>query len=165
MSAATQVTLWPVLPASFASLRLDLIGDDQLSGGVGMWSTLNRPRRRDAVQFDGVSGFTYVLPLLLDGMEAATGRDVSVESGCQTLLDWASSVQKATKQPVVLKAAGPLKTPDTVRWVIGNLEWGAQVRNASGSRVQQFVTVTLTQFSSASVRTSTAKKSRAGKGK
>lgn len=161
---ATTVRLQPVLPASGAFLTLDLVGDDQLSGGTGVWNTLNRPRRPDAVEFAGVAGFTYVLPLLFDGMESSTGRDTSVEARCSTLLTWSSLVRKATKQPVVLRATGPLKTAETVQWVIGNLEWGAQVRNAKGQRVQQYVTVTLLQYRAANVRRSPAKRSRDRKG-
>lgn len=163
MSAPLQVTLRPALPAG-DFLRLHLVGDDQLTGGVGAWTVLNRPRRRDAIEFSGVSGFTYVLPLLLDGTETTTGQDTSIESGCQTLLDWASAVKKSTRQPTVLKATGPLKTGDAVRWVITNLEWGAQIRNDAGNRVQQYVTVTLTQYFAAAVRKSPAKKSRDRKG-
>lgn len=159
MSGSTQVTLKPVLPAG-ASMRLELVGDDQLSGGTGTWSTLNRPRRQDAIQFEGVSGFVYVLPLLLDGMESSPRLDASVEASCRLLQSWSSAVKQATKQPVVLRASGPLQTDGAVRWVITDLQWGAKIRNSAGSRVQQYVTVTLTQYRTASVRKSPAKQSR-----
>lgn len=164
MNVSTHVTLQPMLPAGDA-LRLELVDDDQLSGGTGTWSTLNRPRRQDAIQFEGVSGFVYTLPLLLDGTEARTGLDASVEPQCRLLQSWSSAVTKATKQPVVLRATGPLQTDDTIRWVITNLEWGAKIRDATGNRVQQYVTVTLTQYRTAAVRKSPAKRSRSRKGK
>ena len=161
-----QVTLTPVLPEAKRRefVRLDLVGDAQLSGGVGAWSVVSRPRRTDALEFTGVTGLTYVLPLLLDGMEASPGVDVSVELGCTRLLDWAGTVKKQTRQPVVVTAPGPLKTSPAIRWAITDLEWGAQVR-VGGYRVQQYVTVTLTQYRSATVRTDPAKRSRQRKGK
>lgn len=160
----TRVLLKPVQPAR-DGLRLDLVGDDQLSGGVAAWGTIERPRRRTAVEWTGTSGLTYVLPLLLDGMETTRGHDTSVETQCRLLQDWASEPTKATAQPVVLRATGPLQTGPNVRWVISNLEWGAKSRNAAGKRVQQYVTVTLTQHVEATVRRSPAKQSRNRKGK
>ncbi|MBB3041027.1 hypothetical protein [Nocardioides soli] len=164
MTVLRQVLLQPVLPARPEFLVLDLVGEDKLSGGVATWSTLNRPRRRDAIQFDGVTGFTYVLPLLINGLDAAPGVDLVVEPRVQVLQSWASSVQ-TTRQPVVLRATGPLQTPETVRWVITGLDWGAKVRDNRGRRIQQYVTVTLTQYVTAVVRKSAAKRSRDRKGK
>ena len=164
-AAQRLVTLQPVLPPE-PPIRLDLVGDDVLTGGVGQWSTLNRPLRRDEIEFAGVTGFTYVLPLLLDGMEARRGVDESVERYCRILHDWASVVRKQTGQPTVLRATGPLQTDKTVRWVISDLAWGAKVRDdRTGERIQQHVTVTLTEYQTAAVRKTSAKKSRDRKGK
>lgn len=163
-SAARRVALTPVSPAR-DGIRLDLVGDDTLTGGVGAWATVNRPRHRDAVEWTGTSGYTYVLPLLLDGTEISVGVDRTVEAECRTLIDWAAKPTKATSQPVVLVATGPLKTAPTTRWVITDLAWGGQIRNANGKRVQQYVTVTLTEHLSATVRKSPAKKVRDKSGK
>lgn len=158
------VLLKPVQPVR-DGLRLALVGEDKLSGGVAAWGTLDRPRRRSAVEWTGTSGFTYVLPLLLDGMETTPGRDTSVEAACRTLMSWGAEATKATRQPVVLKATGPLQTPENIRWVISGIDWGTKFRNAAGQRVQQYAAVTLTEYVAASVRHSPAKASRDRKDK
>ena len=180
------VRIKAVRPAG-GSITLDLAGDDQLTGGVSNWTTVDRPRRRQAVEWAGVTGFTYVLPLVLNGVDAGGGstsyngevghivqrpgpvhqggRDVVVEPDIQQLLKWASKATKKTGQPVVVRLAGPLKAPDSVRWVISSLDWGAQIRNRSGRRIQQYVTVTLVEWVDADVKRSPAKKSRHKHGK
>lgn len=163
MNAPHQVTLTPVAPAG-QGIVLDLVGDDQLTGGDGRWNTVNRPRRRDALEWTGTNLFTYTLPLLLDGTEVSVGVDRSVEAACRQLLTWSAEPTKTTRQPVVLVATGPLKTPPTTRWVIGGLAWGGQIRGRDGRRVQQYVTVTLTEYAAATVRKSPAKRVRGQNG-
>lgn len=174
MSTPRKVVLRPLnqnqasidnLGALLTGMQLDLVGNDQLRGGVGEWTTVERPRRRDAIEWTGISGFTYVLPLLLDGTEQNTGIDRSVEPDCRRLLAWSSEPTKRTGEPTILTAAGPLKAPPNIRWVITDLAWGSQIRNSGGRRVQQYVTVTLTQHTAPNIRMSPAKKVRAGKGK
>lgn len=163
MSTARRVTLTPVSPAK-PGMVLHLVGDDDLRGGTGAWNTVNRPRRRDALEWSGTRGFTYVLPLLLDGTEISRGVDAPVEEDCRRLLAWSAEATKATGEPVVLVATGPLKTNPTVRWVITDLTWGGQIRNTAGKRVQQYVTVSLTEHLAPTVRKSPAKKVRDNKG-
>lgn len=160
MSAVKRtVQIKPTRPAK-PGLALHLIGDDVLAGGVGVWTILNRPRRREAIEFSGISGHTYTLPLLLDGMETQPGVDTVVEGQIRTLSAWASTPTQATNQPHVVRVTGPLKAPETLRWVIENLEWGAAIRNAQGRRVQQYVTVTLRQFLEPKIKRSPAKSAR-----
>lgn len=159
MSISDSVTLTPVEPFDIG-MNLKLVGEDQLGGGVGRWTVINRPRRRDALEWSGTSGLTYVLPLLLDGVEVSVGRDRPVESECARLVSWAADPTKATHQPTILTAVGPLKTPPSVRWVVTDLAWGAQIRGTDGRRVQQYVTVTLTEYAAATVRKSPAKRVR-----
>lgn len=163
MSANVRVRLKSVAPAG-PELLFELVGDDQLSGGVGTWDVLARPRRDEAVEWTGTTGFTYVLPLLLNGMETAPGQNSSVEPDCRTLQAWAGE-KASTGRPTVVKATGPLQTADTIRWVITDLAWGEKVRNADGRRIQQHVTVTLRQFSQARVLRGPASKSKKGRGK
>lgn len=163
MSAPKRVTLTPVNPAR-PGMTLDLVANDDLRGGTGVWTTVNRPRRRDAIEWVGTSGFTYVLPLLLDGTEVLVGYDRPVEADCRRLLAWSAEPTKASDEPVILVATGPLRTPPNVRWVITDLAWGGQIRNEKGRRVQQYVTVTLTQHTAPSVRKSPAQKVRHGLG-
>lgn len=145
-------------------ITLHLVGPDQLTGGVGAWETLSRPRRRDAVEWTGTTAFTYVLPLLLDGMEHRPGVDISVEADCWALLDWASEATKKTDQPCIVKISGPLQPPAGIRWVITGIEWGDKVRNRAGRRVQQYVTLTLRQYVEAAVLKGPAAKSKHHRG-
>lgn len=158
-NAQRQVRITPTRPAR-TGIALDLVGDDVLAGGVGVWTVLNRPRRVEAIEFSAISGYTYGLPLLLDGMETSPGVDRVVESQIQALTNWASVPTQKTNQPAVVRVTGPLKAPQNLRWVIENLEWGACVRNRQGRRVQQYVTVTLRQFVEPKIKRSPAKAAR-----
>lgn len=162
--ASRRVSILPVRPRRFGIVA-DLVGDDQLSGGVGNWDSLPRPRRREAVEWTGTSGFTYVLPLLINGMEARVGADASVEGSCRVLQQWAADPTKQTDQPCIVAIRGPLQTPDSTRWVITGLEWGAKVRNKEGRRIQQYVTVTLREHIDAAVLKGPAAKSKHRRGK
>lgn len=159
-----QVILTPVRPFDIGMV-LDLVGEDQLTGGVGTWAVLPRPRRREAVEYTGTSGLTYTLPLLLDGMEVVPGIDRSVETSCRRLLQWASEPTAQTEQPVIVTATGPLKSPPSIRWVIAGLEWGQSVRDRQGQRIQQYVTVTLREHEEAQVLRGPVAKSKKGRGK
>lgn len=141
----------------WAVLQLRLIGDDQLSGGVGGWADLPRPRRRAGIEWTGTPAFTYVLPLQLDGITPYT--DLEVESHCTQLLDWGQPSPSST-EPAVLTVTGPLKAPATVRWVLENIEWGPCLRNGKGRRVQQNVTLTLKQHQRVAVLRTPAARSK-----
>lgn len=165
MSTPTRrVTIKPVRPARPA-IHAELAGDDQLTGGVGNWDILDRPRRRQAVEWTGTSNFTYALTLLLDGMEVRPGHDVSVEAQCRALQQWASKPTQLTDEPCVVQLRGPLQTPDSLRWVITGLDWGAKIRNKHGHRIQQYVTVTFLEHNAAMVLKGPAAKSKQRRGK
>lgn len=169
MSAGDRrVLIKPVRPAS-EGVRCDLIGEDQLTGGVAVWNTVDRPRRRAGVEWAGTSGYTYVLPLLIavpDGDQTVRPGDrvthagAAVEGDCRRLRSWASKATRKTREPCVVRIAGPLRAPDATRWVITGLEWGTQIRDSNGRRIQQAVTVTLTEWVQAEVKRSPAKHAR-----
>ncbi len=144
MSATTQVLIKPTRPVS-PGLRFDLVGDDELTGGAGGWQDIARPRRRTAVEWVGTPAYTYVLPLMIDGIETSPGGNTVVESAIKTLTSWGTPTSK-TGQPPVVRLAGPLRAPDSLRWVIDDITWGEQIRNNAGRRIQQQVTVTLKEF-------------------
>lgn len=159
-----RVLLKPVRPER-RGIRFELVGDDKPTGGTAVWADVDRPRRRQGAEFTGITARRNVLPLLLTGMEKTPGRDVTIEPECRQLQEWAAKPTKKTNLPCILKATGPLRTGESVRWVIESIEWGDQIRNARGRRVQQYVTVTLREYIAANVKRSPAKASRDRKGK
>lgn len=152
------VVLRQVIPTG-PSVVLDLAGDDDLAGGVGGWTSLDRPRRPAAVSWTGTPAQSYTLPLLLDGIEAGgIGVDLPVESDCQQLLAWGRG--SVTNTPPVLQVTGAVIVPGTSRWVLQDLSWGAKERDRLGRRVQQYVTVTLLEYVATVLLNSPAKKAR-----
>lgn len=142
------------------SLVCQLAGDDDLAGGVGGWTSLDRPRRTSAASWVGTPAQTYTLPLLLDGL--AAGDEVSVEAACLQLQLWGAG--DAATPPPVLQVLGEVLVQPTSRWVLQDLAWGARERDASGSRVQQDVTVTLLAYTAPVLLKSPAKKARQHRG-
>jgi hypothetical protein len=118
--------------------------DDNLTGGYGGWTTLDRPRRRAAVAWVGTPGATYTLPLALDGMETTPGVDTSVEPSCNLLETWGRSPDPVTPPPV-LQVFGDLLVAPTSGWALQDLSWGVRERNSAGERIRQVVTLTLLQ--------------------
>lgn len=145
-------------PAGGGRVDFELVGDDDLSGGVGGWATLDRPRRTAAVTWTGTPAQTYTLPLLLDGMDLGPGLDFPIESQCNQLLAWGRG--SVTNTPPVLQVTGLVIVPDTSRWVLQDLSWGGKERDRLGRRVQQYVTVTLLEYVTPVLLDSPAKKAR-----
>lgn len=158
------VTLNPVKPNG-KPLRFHLMGDDELSGGVGGWEVVSRPRRRATAEWVGVDPWSMTLPLMTTGVDArGPNQHVVIESKIQDLIALATATKK-TGEPPILKVAGPLRLPSPqMRWTITDLEWGAQLRNDRGRRIQQEVTVHLLQYVRADVLRGPAAKVRARKG-
>lgn len=140
------------------AVRFGLLGDDALTGGVGGWEFLDRPRRTAAVEWVGTPGYQLVLPLVLDGTEVRRGVDVSVEAQCRIVTAWGRPAGDGP--PPVLTVAGPLRIATASRWVLDDVEWGRQIRNRAGQRILQEVTLTLLQHVAASVIASPAGRAR-----
>lgn len=153
---AGRVRLTPVTPAGPA-LQVDLLGQASVSGGVGGWTDLARPLRTTAAEWVGTPTLTQTLTVLLDGMPSL-GRPVavSIEPRAAALLALGVAT-KETGRPPVLTLAGPLYFTDR-RWVVDDLSWGTEIRNDTGERVQQDVTITLREWiATASVKGPAAK--------
>lgn len=134
-----------------------------MTGGTGGWSEVVRPRRVSAAEWTGTSARTQVLPLILDGMEAAPGVDLSIEQAIAALTAWGQK-HPATGQPPILGVSGPIMATDG-RWVINDLTWDTQVRNGAGNRIQQRLTLTLLEFLEPTLLASPAAKARKHKHK
>lgn len=157
------VVLNPVNPNGKA-LRLHLAGDDALGGGVGGWEVVARPRRRSGVEWVGHEPWTLSLPLVTSGVDVRGNRDVSVEAKIRQLVAMAQKTKK-TDEPPIIKVSGPIRLPSPrMRWVITGLEWGAQMRNKRGRRIQQEVTVHLLEHVRADILRGPAAAARARKG-
>lgn len=158
-----RVQLWPIVPnVPQATITFDLVADPSLSGGVGGWTEIPRPRRTNAAEWTSTPARSQILPLMLDGMEYSKGVDVPVEPQIAALISWGTK-HPATGQPTVLGVSGPVHATDG-RWVINDLDWGGLVRNGAGDRIQQKVTVTLLELLEPSLLASPARKARKHKG-
>lgn len=160
-----QVTLTPVIPAR-AGLVFDLFGEDKLTGGVGGWESLGRPRRRASLGWVGTPAQMLSLPLLITGAPAGGSlRSArSIEPVLERLESWGLPTA-ATGVPVVLRVTGPTLAPPGSRWVIDAIEYGERIRDASGRRVQQILDLSLMRHTVGAIVTSPARGSRDRNGK
>lgn len=158
----TRVTIKPT-DSRGAAVRFELVGDDAPAGGVGGWETLARPRRDAAVEWVGTPNATYVLPLLLDGIETRVGKDTVIESDIRQVKSWGQPTKK-TGQPPVLRLTGPLHVKPGSRWVLNDIEWGPAIRNKHGRRIQQQLTLSFLKYVEARIVRSPAKRARYGVG-
>jgi hypothetical protein len=154
------VTITPVDPPG-ASLRFHLDGDDELTGGVGGWEIVGRPRRRGAAEWVGVPPFRLTLPLFTDGLDVRPGVNVSVEPKITALTRLALKVPGGF-QPPLLELSGPLRLPfPGMRWVIEDITWGTAWRRSDQQRVQQAMTVMLIEHVTAEILLGPAAQARA----
>lgn len=155
----TRVTLTPTRPPK-PGIVFDLDGDETITGGVGGWESLDRPRNRPATAWVGTPAKVIELPLLLDGREAGgPGVDQVIEGSCRRLERWGLPTQK-TGEPDVLSVTGLVRVDTATRWVIQDLAWGPYVIDDSGQRVAQAVVVTLLEYARAELVASRAKRAR-----
>lgn len=161
-----RVTIRPVA-GMLANLGVtfDLVGAVTVSGGIGGWSEIPRPRRTTALEWTGTPGRSQVVPLLLNGLEAGgRGVDLSVEPQIRCVEAWGTPSDATDSEPPPLRLAGPIRTVG--QWVLQDVSWGAEARNADGDRIQQFVTLTLLELVTPQLLRSPAKRvRRKGKGK
>jgi hypothetical protein len=161
VSLANLVTLTPVDPPG-PPLRFHLNGDDEVSGGVGGWEVVPRPRRKASVEWVGVTQpWTLALPLITDGLDVREGDNRSVEPKLDALI-FLAQVVPGGSQPPVLTVSGPVRVRrPNMRWVIQSFEWGAQVRRSDQARVQQMFTVNLLEYVAAEILLGPAARARA----
>jgi hypothetical protein len=160
------VALDPVTPnMPGMTLRFHLAGDDDLAGGVGGWESLPRPRRRAAAEWVGTEPYTLALPLITTGVDArGPGRHAVVERKIRRLIRLAQRTRR-TGEPPLLLVRGPVRLPNPrIRWVITGFDWGAQMRNPAGRRIQQEVVVHLMEHVGADILRGPAAKVRARRG-
>jgi hypothetical protein len=107
-----------------------------VSGGVGGWSEVPRPKRTAAVEWDGSPLSKLDLPLVFDGSADL----VSVEGEIDVLRDWGRPPRDGLEPPVLQVLYGGL---DRYRWVLQDLTFGEEDRRFDGRRVYAEVGVQL----------------------
>lgn len=142
------------------TVQLELIGDDELEGGDGIWTTQDRYGRTPMTKWDGTTITTWTLPLSFDGFDQGRNVERSI-----AVLDGWRRPSDGDDEPAVLRVDAPLgRARATAKWVITGIEWGDQVRNDAGERIRQDIRLSLMEYEPGQVKKGPAAKSR-GKGK
>lgn len=154
------VTIRPITPALQAVVFevTDYEGD---SGGVGGWETIPRPRNTTAAAWVGEPERTYVLPVILDGVDAlGPGVDRVVEREIAAVTSWGKK-HPTTGEPPILQVTGARRVSTVDRWVLQDIEWGEYDVDARNQVVQQYLTLTLLRFEAPALVKGAAARSRA----
>jgi hypothetical protein len=126
--------------ASFVLARMGE-GAAILSGGVGGWADVPRPRRTNLTEWQGAPQHRLTLPIMFDGWRAMT----SVQGSVDTL----TRMGKPDKgsQPPTIVVEGALQGTN-LEWVIEDIEWlDGDLRNPENDvLVRRRANVTLVQY-------------------
>jgi hypothetical protein len=116
----------------------------KLTAGGGV-EGVNRPGRRAITTWRGYEAFQMSIAMMIDGFRSGT----SVEAACRNLEVLSGAMVADDPAPQKLVVIGP-SVPHSFakasqnRWVISEPpDWGDVLRNGSGDRIRQTVTVTL----------------------
>ena len=122
-------------------LELDiLLGQDPpaVTGGVGGWTEVDRPKNKAMTRWEGVAPFALDLPLMVDGFMD----DEPVQSTVTALLALGSP--GAGTEPPKLSVDGPIPVLEQVSvWIVDDIDWGDPDYNDSGDLVRQPLTLRL----------------------
>lgn len=115
-------------------LTLVVLADEApatLGGGTGGTQSLEVPRQRAAVHWEGHPPLTLSVPLVLDGH----GADRSVEGEIADLLRMGRAEPGEARPPTV-RVAGPVPCASTDEWLVETIDWGAAMRR-NGDPLEQ----------------------------
>lgn len=161
---ADVLTLRPVSPRG-ATVRVNIAGLAEPSGGVGGWLPIDRPRRASAVEWTGTPGRELRVPIVVNGMErqgaGESPRDVSVENQIARLEALGRPVE-ASGQPPVLAIEGPVPHRK-LRYVLADIEWGEYSALSTGARSQQYATLVFGEYAAADVLLTPARRKKTPK--
>lgn len=115
-------------------------------GGVGGWRIYDRPRRAAALEWGGQPVEEIAFTLTFDGWE----QEVSVEAELELLEAMGRPVAPGEPPPELRLAYGPIGTGDET-WVLTELDYGDELRNAALERIRADVGVTLVRYEKAGV--------------
>lgn len=122
-----------------ADLEILLGEAGSLTGGVGGWAKVGRPRRLSLTDWVGADGYEMSVPVVFDGL----AEDRSVERPIARL-ERLGRRPAGNDHPPILTLAGPLPHTE-LAWVLQNVEWGASERREDGQRIRQFATLVFWQ--------------------
>lgn len=119
-----------------------------LSGGAGGWAETDRAKRKAFTEWQGNDPRQMVVSMMFDGH----ADDDSVEPECAILHRLGESEGDFKQTPVVMVegAAIPPLALD-IEWVISGIAWGAVIRDGSGVRTRQEVSITFLEYVEADV--------------
>lgn len=137
-------------------LELEMIGDDEVTGGDAQWTLNDRAGRNPMTVWEGTTAVTWTLPLTFDNFDEGS----SVERQVAQLASWREPGDNDDQPPHLVVNAPAGRAPSTKRWVIQSIEWGDQIRNGAGNRVRQDLRLTLLEYEPGDVRKGPAAKSR-----
>jgi hypothetical protein len=131
------VTLTCGDPALAITVRL---GEDspRLTGGLGGWTTVGRPRDVGMTVWEGVEPYQLALSLMFDGYAAQRSQERALRA--------LSRVARGDREssPGVLHIDGiPLPADD---WVIESIEFGDAITRDGGDRLRQPLSLTLREY-------------------
>lgn len=129
-----------------------------VSGGIGGWSEVTRPRRSAVAEWTGTGLMTATLQLVLDGY--ATGRPVT-----GTLAALTAMAPRDTEPPGV-RVSGAWPIPPEVTWAIQSLTPSDQILSPAAAVLRVTVTIELIEraLTHTVVRSSPAKRHRSRTG-
>lgn len=122
-----------------------------LSGGVGGWQEIEHPKRPSSVEYGGQPLQTLTIEALFDGWR----QQASVEEPLRILNVW-GRIPPGRREPAVLQFE--YANHANQRWVLQDLDLGESLRREDGSRVRQYLTITLLEYRDAQVFLSPVKR-------
>lgn len=160
MTGVPRVRIKPTRPAK-SGIFFELDGDETITGGVGGWESLDRPRSSPAAAWVSTPPKQLEIPLALEGRDAnGPGADRVVESDCRRIERWGLPTGK-TGEPDILRVDGLVRVSTASRWVIQDITWGEYVLlDYDDVRIYQQLTLTLLEYSEAELVRSPALKAR-----
>lgn len=138
-------------------LEIDLAEAGSITGGVGGWAKVTRPKKQSLTEWQGHEGYEMTVPVIFDGL----AEDRSVESDI-TRLERMGRRRPGDEHPPILDIGGPLPHVD-LPWVLQDIDWGEFDRREDGQRVRQIATLTLWEYVHASLSTDRKGKRKKGK--
>lgn len=132
---------WVTLTCGDPALALTVrLGEDapKLTGGLGGWETVARPRDVGMTVWDGVEPYQLTLSLMFDGFAAQRSQERALRA--------LSRVARGDREssPGVLSVGGIPLPADS--WVIEGIEFGEPITRNDGDRLRQPLTLTLREY-------------------
>lgn len=120
--------------------------------GYGTWGQVDRPKKLPLTEYTGLDPLSLPIPLLLDRWSERASVEPEIKA-IETMLG-----RHGAEQPSVVTIEGPgipfgFERDQSLRFVLGGLSWGDDIRTvgSGGDRSYVQLTLTATQFTAADV--------------